>query len=72
MKRLNKGNFTFGLLVKKSNMQDDNQDIGKEDLHELAGLTCVGKDEDGDFEWVGTKKAWDYYDQLVKTQEKEI
>ena len=53
-------------------MQDDNQDIGKEDLHELAGLTCVGKDEDGDFEWVGTKKAWDYYDQLVKTQEKEL
>jgi len=52
-------------------MQDDNQDIGNEDLHELAGLTCTGKDEDGDLEWVGTQKQWDRYEDLCKTQEKD-
>ena len=42
------------------------------DLHEVAGLTYAGKDEDGLDSWVGTKQDWANYERLANEEaEKE-
>lgn len=56
-----------------NNLPPDNQDVGNEpletDLHEQAGLMCVGKDEDGVLEWQGTKAQWNKFEELEANQE---
>lgn len=31
------------------------------ELHQRAGLVCVGKNLDGELEWVGTDEQWSEY-----------
>lgn len=38
------------------------------DLHEKAGLICIGIDEDGALEWLGSKEEWEKYYQLLNTK----
>lgn len=56
-----------------SNLPLNHQDAGNEyigdDLHIIAGLTCVGQDEDGDLEYIGTKAQWAEYSRLVDEAE---
>lgn len=39
----------------------------KEDLHEEAGLTFWGLDEEGQPEWVGTNEQWNNYELLTQS-----
>lgn len=59
-----------------SNLPLNHQDAGNEyigdDLHIIAGLVCVGQDEDGDLEYVGTKAQWAEFDRLVNEQVNEL
>jgi len=36
-----------------------NEDIAKE-----AGLILAGKNEEGDYEYIGTREQWEMYDEL--------
>lgn len=41
------------------------EDQGEElDLHEQAGLTFWGHDEDGSEEWIGTNQQWRRFQEL--------
>ena len=51
--------------------KDLNEVRDNEDLHSLAGLLDGGVDEDGNIEWIGSKEAWNKYEELLKTQEEE-
>ena len=62
-------------------LPNDRQDAGNEpletnDLHEIAGLTCVGAEtnEDGvvEREWIGPKSAWEKYEMLESADPKDL
>jgi hypothetical protein len=56
----------------------DNYKLGEENIDDLydgdelefeAGLIPVGKDEDGNLEWMGTRKQWDRYSELEQEED---
>jgi len=49
-----------------TNKPIDRQDVDQVDydLHTIAGLTCVGTNEDGELEYLGTQKQWNEYRKL--------
>lgn len=49
--------------------QDADEVINEDDLHAISGLEYMGVNEDGDDDWIGTKKAWDKFAELLKERE---
>jgi hypothetical protein len=46
----------------------EDQDEVTEDLHELAGLICMGENSDGELEYVGSQKQLAKYEELTKKE----
>lgn len=43
-----------------------------QELHATAGLLSSGVDEDGNIEWLGTKKQWEKYEELAADKIEEL